>query len=166
MPGHSISNMRYFLDTEFNGFGGAVLSLALQPEDLNLRPFYVARPKHVIDGMTLSDFVAGHVIPVIDTEGAEAVRARYSEWPHMLRRYLKDDASPHFVADWPDDLSYLLRAFVVSPGEIISMPRFTCECVNLLTYPTRIEGAVRHNALWDARALRAAYLAEGALRRA
>ena len=25
--------MRYFLDTEFNGFGGALLSLALVPED-------------------------------------------------------------------------------------------------------------------------------------
>ena len=25
--------MRYFLDTEFNGFGGALLSFALVPED-------------------------------------------------------------------------------------------------------------------------------------
>ncbi len=25
--------MRYFLDTEYNGFGGALLSLALVPED-------------------------------------------------------------------------------------------------------------------------------------
>jgi hypothetical protein len=28
-----MANVRYFLDTEFNGFGGTLLSLALVPED-------------------------------------------------------------------------------------------------------------------------------------
>ena len=32
-PAVALGAMRYFLDTEFNGFGGALLSLALVPED-------------------------------------------------------------------------------------------------------------------------------------
>ena len=34
--------MRYFLDAEFNGFGGELISIALVPEDLSLTPFYEA----------------------------------------------------------------------------------------------------------------------------
>jgi len=35
--------MRYFLDTEFNGFGGALISLALVPE-IGDQDFYVSLP--------------------------------------------------------------------------------------------------------------------------
>ena len=36
--------MRYFLDTEFNGFGGALISLALVPE-IGDKDFYVSLPR-------------------------------------------------------------------------------------------------------------------------
>jgi len=32
--------MRYFIDAEFNGFGGQLISLALVPEDEEAVPFY------------------------------------------------------------------------------------------------------------------------------
>ena len=50
--------MRYFLDTEYDGFGGALLSIALVPEDGG-EEFY-AVIEH--DGVR-SEWVARHVIP-------------------------------------------------------------------------------------------------------
>jgi len=32
--------MRFFLDTEFNGFGGSLISMALVPENDSLPEFY------------------------------------------------------------------------------------------------------------------------------
>ena len=34
--------MRYFVDAEFNGFGGDLISLAAVPEDAAAAPFYEA----------------------------------------------------------------------------------------------------------------------------
>jgi hypothetical protein len=34
--------MRYFLDAEFNGFGGQLVSIALAPENAAANPFYEA----------------------------------------------------------------------------------------------------------------------------
>src|SRR3546814_4187469 len=39
----SVPELRYFLDTEFNGFGGALISLALLPE-YGDQDFYVSLP--------------------------------------------------------------------------------------------------------------------------
>jgi hypothetical protein len=54
--------MRYFIDVEFNGFGGPLISLALAPEDPEAVPFYEA---------LLCDqpeaWVAEHVMPVLRT---------------------------------------------------------------------------------------------------
>jgi hypothetical protein len=38
------TQMRYFIDAEFNGFGGQLISLALVPEDRDAVPFYEALP--------------------------------------------------------------------------------------------------------------------------
>ena len=52
--------MRYFLDTEFNGFGGALLSLALVPEEAAriLRQLEYTDP--------LVPWVERHVVPFLD----------------------------------------------------------------------------------------------------
>ena len=55
--------MRYFLDVEFNGFGGDLISLALVPEDHTTEPFYEALP--CADAVP---WVAGHVIPVLQRQ--------------------------------------------------------------------------------------------------
>ena len=52
--------MRYFLDTEFNGFGGALISLALVPEAEGAPPFYAA-----LDCPEPTEWVAAHVLPVL-----------------------------------------------------------------------------------------------------
>ena len=52
--------MRYFLDTEYDGFGGTLLSLALVPEDGG-EEFYV-----VIAGEAEVPWVQRHVMPFLD----------------------------------------------------------------------------------------------------
>ena len=59
MGSSSGAMMRYFLDVEFNGFGGPLISLALVPEDPDAAPFYEALPCPKPDV-----WVAAHVLPV------------------------------------------------------------------------------------------------------
>ena len=70
--------MRYFLDAEFNGFGGELISLALVPEQDGLPPFYEA-----IRCDAPTDWVAENVIPVLETRplGREEVAQRAVETP-------------------------------------------------------------------------------------
>ena len=51
--------MRYFIDVEFNGFGGPLISLALAAEDPGTAPPYEALPCHVPE-----PWVVSHVLPV------------------------------------------------------------------------------------------------------
>ncbi|WP_141617552.1 hypothetical protein [Myxococcus sp. AB036A] len=72
--------MRYYLDTEFNGFGGELMSLALVPSDPALESFYVA-----VEWVGPTDpWVETHVVPYLGSAivsrelpqaGAEEVRA-------------------------------------------------------------------------------------------
>ena len=56
--------MRYFLDAEFNGFGGQLILIALAPEDEDASPFYEALDCHeprALDARACSARVANHV---------------------------------------------------------------------------------------------------------
>ena len=57
-------------------------------------------------------------------------------------------------ADWPTDFQHLLPMLHDDMGHMIDMPSFTCSVERVDAYPTELKGAVQHNALWDARALR------------
>ena len=43
---------------------------------------------------------------------------------------------------------------------MVAIPRMTFEIVRVDAYPTSLEGAVQHNAFWDALALRQRLLVE------
>ena len=51
--------MRYFIDVEFNGFGGPLISLALAAEDPGTAPSYEALPCDAPE-----PWVVSHVLPV------------------------------------------------------------------------------------------------------
>ena len=65
--------MRYFLDTEYNGWGGALLSLALVPE--HGEELYLTLDW---DG-ALEAWVERNVIPYLDTVPDSLVKRRQSE---------------------------------------------------------------------------------------
>ena len=144
--------MRYFLDTEFNGFGGTLISLALVSEEGET--IYLSLSDNEIEGLDIEPWVRKNVLPVLSAPGAQPERLPRKDWARRLASYFKSASSIDIVADWPDDIRYLMQAITVRPGEMIPLPDFTISCRHVPSWPTRLKGAVRHNALWDARALR------------
>ena len=143
--------MRYFLDTEYDGFGGKLLSIALVPEDGG-EEFYAVL-EH--DGVR-SEWVARHVVPYLDTvpEGLKAPRLSRADAAEALAHWLAHDDAPDIVADWPEDLAQLAMLLVIGPGRMVAVPGLTLRFVPLHGFSTAANSAVPHNALHDARALR------------
>ena len=143
--------MRYFLDTEYDGFGGALLSIALVPEDGG-EEFY-AVIEH--DGVA-SKWVERHVVPYLDMvpeplKGPRLVRAEAAD---ALGKWLAQDSAPDIVADWPEDLAQLAMLLITGPGQMVAVPGLTLRFVPLHGFSTAANSVVPHNALHDARALR------------
>lgn len=148
--------MRYYIDCEFNGFGGNLLTLALAGEDG--RDLSLARPAATLDRMKLVPWVQQNVLPNIDA--APAQRMPVNLFGQAIANFLRPDLRPVIVADWPEDLKHFCECLIVRPGEMVTMPEFRMEITYTRAYPTDLAGAIQHNALWDARALRHASTAE------
>ena len=102
--------MRYFLDTEYNGWGGALLSLALVPDDGE--ELYLT-----LDWSgSLEQWVERNVVPYLDTVPESLVSPRLSraDAARALAHYLAGDPQPLIVADWPEDIAYLSALLVNS----------------------------------------------------
>jgi len=135
--------MRYFLDTEFNGFGGSLIAMAIVPEDADAPYFYEA-----LACDDPSPWVVEHVLPVLD-------RAPISqtEFSYRLQEYLGDDPWPVLVADWPEDIAHAARAMIVGPGRRVTLDRVGFELCDAFGFDSMLS-AVPHNAYHDAVALR------------
>jgi hypothetical protein len=128
-----------FLDTEFNGFQGSLISMALVPE--TGRSFYEA-----LQCDDPCPWVAQNVMPKI---GKPPISR------HLFQKRLSDFLCRcpelHIVADWPEDLVHLCQALLVSPGERLLTPAMQFELIfDISKFPSKVP----HNALEDAKALR------------
>jgi hypothetical protein len=143
--------MRYFLDTEYNGFGGQLLSLALVPED-GSEEFYVTLEYDA----PIDPWVERHVIPYLDMvpEGLVSSRLARGAAAEALASWLAYDEAPDIVADWPEDLAQLAMLLITGPGLMVPVPPLSFHFVPLHGFSTASNSAVPHNALHDARALR------------
>lgn len=143
--------VRYFLDTEYNGFGGELLSLALVPEDGG-EEFYVTLE---CEG-ALDPWVERHVIPYLDKvpEQLKCPRLARREAAEALAAWIEHDSAPDIVADWPEDLAQLAMLLVTGPGIMLSVPPLSLHLVPLHGFSPSSNSVVPHNALHDARALR------------
>jgi hypothetical protein len=142
--------MRVWLDCEFNEFRGDLISMALVAEDG--QEWYCVLPCP-----NPGQWVAEHVIPVLGQKPVE--RPTFSR---SLRLWMKPYSTIHVIADWPEDIAHFCESLIVSPGESISVPSLTMELRRDLDL---ITSAVPHNALADARALRASHLEREAFAR-
>lgn len=136
--------MRHFLDVEFNGFGGDLISLALVPEDEAEPPFYAA-----IDCPDPVPWVRDNVLPIlgIEPQPREAVA-------RDLAAYLARDPAPVIVADWPEDIAHAARLLTDGKGR-----RFHRGGARFDLLPAReasgdLFSRQPHNALQDAIGLR------------
>lgn len=144
--------MKHYLDCEFNGFGGDLISLALTGGAGEL---YLARPEFELAQMQIHPWVAEHVMPVISAAGAKPERCPLALFAPAIQRFLKHDPHPVVIADWPEDFAHFMRCLITGPGMMAALPEIEMRLVPAvrgLAYP---EGAAAHNALWDARILRA-----------
>lgn len=143
--------MRYYLDTEFNGFGGALLSLALVPEDGGDELYLTLDCPEPLHG-----WVERHVLPYLDTVpvALQGPRLSRSDAAKAVSFYLQRDQHAEVVADWPEDIAQFCNLLMPGPGQMVAIPTLTFRLVPLPGFSTAGSSAVPHNALHDARSLR------------
>jgi len=142
--------VRYFLDTEYNGWGGALLSLGLVGEKGD--EFY-----SVIDHEgPIEDWVERNVIPYLDSvpDALRGPRLSRLAAAQALAFFLAHDPEPTIIADWPEDIAQIAMLLTTGPGVMVAIPPPRFELVSLPGFSTAANSAVPHNALHDARALR------------
>ncbi len=142
--------MRYYLDTEFNGFGGDLLSLGLAAEDGE--DYYVAiqpLPEH------LDEWVERHVVPYLfHVPQALDNRLDRVAAAHDVAAYLRADPDPLIIADWPEDIALFCRLLLIGTSDIVDVDRISFEFRRTPGFSTARNSKVPHNALHDARSLR------------
>jgi hypothetical protein len=142
--------LRYFLDTEYNGVGGALLSLALVPDDGDELYLTLQSEEPVVE------WVERHVIPYLDSvpEQLSCPRLSRADAAHALERYLRHDKEPLIYADWPEDIALFCNLMITGEGKMVELRHLTFRLVPMSNFSTAANSKVPHNALHDARALR------------
>ncbi len=140
---------KIFLDCEFNGFGGPLISLALAPRDRAIQPLYV-----VVEHGPVGDWAKQNIIPVLGDVPHVSREFAARQVAQYLRHWFTD---PVIVADWPEDFINLLGLFLIRPGIMVAVPDFTMEYCSLAGFTTAQHSKVPHNALEDAISLRDYY---------
>ena len=98
--------MRYYIDTEFNGTGGQLLSIALVREDG--AHFYEVLHAHDL----VVPWVKEHVVPHFQQEPVSRLQA-----VKKLQKFLRKEDGPHFfIADWPEDIAHFCNMLLRDHG--------------------------------------------------
>lgn len=142
---------RYYIDCEFDGHNGPLLSMALVRSRSD--------SMMIVAGETAADpWVAENVIPILHNDQAqETVVVSPDSVGVMIREFLGNDQAPIVIADSPVDIARFCQAISTAPDggwASAEYPRMTFEVHNVDCYPTTLPGAIQHNAWWDAMALR------------
>ena len=136
--------MKLWLDTEFNGWEGDLISMGITSEDG--REFY-----EVLECSNPVAWVKENVVPLLLKDSIS--RGLFTK---KLEQYLSQWDSVEVIADWPRDLELFYSSLLVGNGWMINVPKqFSTKLVRGLD----THSLLPHNAIEDARALKAAYLA-------
>ena len=144
--------MRYYVDCEFDGHNGQLLSIAMVREDgasIHIRTFAFAT----------DPWVSANVMPHMNNHKADVCFSglQINSVGGELRKMIGDDPDPVIVTDSPVDVARFCQALSNNKdggwaSVDYSLLRF--EVHDVACYPTNLPGAVQHNAWWDAMALR------------
>lgn len=147
------SACRFYIDCEFDGHGGEMLSMALVREDGRGLYLCVADKPDLLDR-----WVESNVWPLIHLRLPVGRTVAFVEdWGHFIRSFIGPYGKPNIVADSPVDIWRFCETISTdSDGSWRSTDwsGLTFEVHNVDCYPTDLPGAVQHNAWWDAMALR------------
>ena len=131
-----------YLDTEFNGHGGELISLALA--NPTGPPIYVRFP----DPIKWHPWVELNVVPKFGIDSVRLITAR-----HKVRIYLQSFEEITIYADWPADFQYLMQVMCGNSFE----ESFSVPCKMILLNNIETNPVIPHNALSDAVALMKAH---------
>lgn len=135
--------MRLWIDTEFNGFQGELISMALVAEDSNY--FYES-----IGCGEPCAWVLENVMPIIGKDPIPLAHF-YSKLEYFLNQW----EEIHVIADWPEDIAHFCQALIFGPGYAIPTP-------DKMTFEVRrdidCESELPHNAFYDAIAIKQQHL--------
>lgn len=141
---------RLYLDTEFNGFGGELVSLALVADDG--REYYAVLPEPRV----WDPWVVLNVVPVLSAAKPVTYPQTREEFRRGIEAFLRQFDNPIIVADWYTDLVHFFSIF--GGRDHTQSIAFACRAELVLL--DDIASEVPHNALADARAIRAALMAD------
>jgi hypothetical protein len=143
--------MKLYLDCEFNGFDGELISLALVPADPLIESFYEVvqwseRP--------VNKWIRENVVPKLDKAPVDRETVARDLARYLSTVVLQTGTLPQIVADWPSDLVHFANIFVLGPGLMVGVVDFDLQYRKYSEFKTAEHSARPHNALADARALR------------
>lgn len=143
--------MHFFLDTEFNGFGGELISLALVPADDSTSPWYEVK-EHEMGNGAIIPWVKLNVIPVLNKTPLRPLLFKQS-----FQRYLTQFDKPTIICDWYSDAVHFCN-MMNGPTHASSLSiEFTIKVIHHLGED--LQSDIPHNALADAIALKKWYIA-------
>ena len=134
--------MKLFLDTEFNGFGGEIISLALVPEDDGDEFYEVCGCSAPIE-----PWVAAHVVPILNRTPIS-----FNLFRQGFHNFVRQYDNPEVICDWHADAVHFCE--MLAGDDYGTSLDFACRVTILKTPPGQPVSALPHNALEDARALK------------
>ena len=136
--------MRYFLDTEFNGFGGELISIGVVSEDDSSPPFYEA-----VECANPTTWVNANVVPALQTRPRPL-----REVAREFAEYLQHDPEPIIIADWPEDIAHAARLLTDDRAGRLLASGVRFDLLAASSFSSEARSQVPHNAYYDALALR------------
>lgn len=134
---------KLFLDCEYDGFMGHLISMALVGE--NNEKFYEV-VRYGVD-----PWVKINVLPVLNKE-AVGMKLFQGKLEGFLRSFPEGFC---VVVDWPEDILHFCSSIILSPGKMMDLPNFEILMDRRLSSK---DSAIPHNALEDAKAMMKVYL--------
>lgn len=146
--------MKMFIDTEFNGFGGELLSIALATLDTD-RVFYRKFPLT----QEADPWVVEHVLPFMDDYRETPQHIDMQRWINSILVERRENEI-EVVADWPEDIKHFCDQMIVGPGERINFNNSADPYITFSIYDfdniiydlgdSWVESISPHNAAFDA----------------
>jgi hypothetical protein len=108
--------MLIFIDTEFNGFGGELISLALVTN--TGKDFYEA----LTPTKPIVHWVRENVMPYLEQEPITIEKFQVKLYQYLMdvSEYCREPLT--IIADWPDDIKYFCESLITGPGTSIPTP--------------------------------------------
>lgn len=134
--------MNIYVDCEFNGFGGELMSLALVTDDGVEWYECLPLPDNI------HPWVLDNVVPIMGKSPIDK-----SGFIHSLRSFLMRYENPTICADWYTDIVHFFQCFQGRDHT----ESFNYPCKAELRLIEEYKSETPHNALSDARAIREAW---------